>query len=309
MNRRRILIATPVLLAALLIATYFINHNLPAKKSDIEHPLLAKRIFIDDPNDPLINFTALRSQIKQYFVSNNLSGSVYFEYLPTGTNVRVDEDSEEVAASLMKIPAVMELYKANELGRIDLDTRIPLDESWLDNRYGELYKKGAGYELTLREAAQLALAQSDNTAVTMVIAKSRDLLEPTENVLTYLDVDFSRPDSDTLTISARSYSSFLKCLYFSCYLNTRDSEQLLTYLTNSEFNNRLKAGLPDNVVIAHKIGTYSDTQSDCGIIYEPSRNYVLCIMLKVQDNDSGNAHIATISKMSYDFIHNAASPK
>lgn len=272
-----------------------------------KYSLLAKRLFVEEPNDPLINFTGLRAQLKNYMAENNLKGSLYFEYLPTGTNVRVDDNSEEVAASLMKIPATMELYKAYELGRVDIDKKIPLEESWLDDKFGELYKKGAGYELTLREAAEIALKDSDNTAIAMVIAKSRDKLELAENSLTYLDVEFSRPDLDTLTIGARAYSSFLKCLYFSCYLTTDNSQEILSYLTESSFSNRLAAGIPSGIKVAHKIGTFSDTQSDCGIVYEPARNYVLCVMLDVEDTNAGNAHIAAISKFTYDFVHSSST--
>lgn len=276
--------------------------GLPQSRED--YPLLAPRIFLANPNDPLINFTALRLQLRTYLVENNLKGSLYFEYLPTGTNVRVDDDSQEAAASLMKIPAVMELYKAAELGRIDLDTPYPLQEEWLDDRFGSLYTKGAGYTLTLREAAQIALKESDNTAINMIIALSRDQLNPTENVLTFLDVDFLRPDEDRLTISARSYSSFLKCLYFSCYLNLENSNEILTLLNNTTFNNRLRAGVPPEVTMSHKIGTFSDSvMSDCGIIYEPKRPYILCIMLEVPDDQSSNEHFSKMSKMTYDFVH------
>lgn len=284
--------------------TYIITRSKTheAVSNTIESPLLAGRIMLDNPSDPLINFTGLRGSLRDYMTQNKLTGSIYFEYLPTGTNIRVDGDSEEVAASLMKIPATMELYKAYELGKIDIDTKIPIEESWLDDRFGELYKKGAGYELTLREAAQLALKSSDNTAIAMIIANSRHLLDPIDNSLTYLDADFSRPDLDTLTISARSYSSFLKCLYFSCYLETEHSSEILEYLTESEFDNKLRAGVPSEIIVAHKIGTFSDTQSDCGIVYLDKRNYVLCIMLDGPNNAETDEKIATISKMTFEFL-------
>lgn len=301
-----------VFIAMLLLGSGFIighsNGNKAALSQQAQtsdtHPLLAKRVFLDSPNDILINFTGLRQQLRDYVAANNLRGSVYFEYLPTGTQVRVDDTTEESAASLMKIPVVMELFKASELGRVDLDTKIALKQEWLDDRFGDLYKKGVGYELTLREAAALSLQRSDNTDTAMIIALSREQLQPVENVLTYLDVDFSRPDADTLTISARSYASFLKCLYFSCYVNPQHSEEILQYLTNTSFTNRLRAGVPKDVVMAHKIGTFSNTtMSDCGIVYEPKRNFILCAMLQVPDDEVGNAHITAIAKMAYDFVH------
>jgi len=273
-------------------------------------PLLAKRLFIDDPNDVIINFSDLRMQISNYMTSNGLKGSVYFEYLPTGTSIRYTGDSEYVAASLMKMPVVMELYKASELGRINLDTIVELKQEWLDSSYGALYKKGAGYKLSLRDAAQIALSQSDNTAINIILNSTQGLLKTGENVISSLDVSFNRDDKSQIEISARSYASFLKCLYFSCYVNYVDSQEILTLLTQSQFNNRLRQGVPNDVKIAHKIGTYSNTtQSDCGIVYEDKRNYLLCVILQVADTNEGNAHIAALSKLTYDYLKTSEPTK
>jgi beta-lactamase class A len=268
-----------------------------------KYPLLAKRIFVDNPNDVIINFADLREKLRDYMKINNLGGSIYFEYLPTGTSVRVEGDDEYVAASLMKIPVVMEMYKEAELGRLDIDKKMPLRAEWLDKDFGDLYKKGVGYELTLREAAKEALSKSDNTAVAMILSNTRGILSLNENVISSLDVTFNRDDKSQIAISARSYASFLKCLYFSCYNNYQNSQDILESLTKSEFNNRLRQGVPVEVKVAHKIGTYSNiTQSDCGVVYEPKRNYLLCAMLQTTDTDTGNKHVADISKITYDFV-------
>ncbi len=267
------------------------------------YSLLAKRLFLEDPNDTIINFSGLREQMRDYLESNNLKGSIYFEYLPTGTSIRLNGDEELVAASLMKIPVVMELYKAAEQGSINLDTVVTLKQEWLDSAFGTLYQKGAGYRLTLRQAAEIALEQSDNTAVAAILASTQSLLRSENHVLNSLDVSYSRDEQKTLSISARAYSSFLKCLYFSCYLQQDDSQEILGYLTQSSFDSRLRSGVPKDVVIAHKIGTYSNkTQSDCGLVYEPKRNYLICVMLYVADDAASNAHIAKISELAYAYI-------
>jgi hypothetical protein len=72
------------------------------QKESRKYDLLAKRIFIDDPNDPQINFSTLKQQIGAYYDKHGLTGSIYFEYLPTGASIRVNGDNREVAASLLK---------------------------------------------------------------------------------------------------------------------------------------------------------------------------------------------------------------
>lgn len=269
-----------------------------------KYPLLAKRLFIEEPNDPIINFAPLRQQMRQYFTDNKLEGSVYFEYLPTGTSIRISGDEQEVAASLIKLPAAMDLYKAAELGKIDLDKKITLQPGWLDSAYGELYRKGPGYQLSLREAAKIMLEQSDNTALKAIAGSTSNALKPEERALNSLDADITQNPDFTVSISARTYSSFLKCLYFSCYLNHSDSQELLTYLASSKFDDRLIAGIDNkNITVSHKIGVANTaTQSDCGIVYVPNRNYALCVMINGQDNSTTNKHISALSKLAFQYI-------
>lgn len=315
-DRTTFRVITVALLISLLVGSFFAGKN-TANHSDPlvdtaeirdNYPLLATRIFIDNPNDPIINFSALRTSLENHVAENSLEGSIYFEYLPTGTSIRVGADRKEVAASLMKLPAAMSLYRASEQGRVNLDQAVTLKEEWLDSAYGDLYKKGVGYSLTLREATKIMLTDSDNTALKVVAYNIPPQLTETDNPFASLDVDIVQNNDLTVSVSARSYSSILKCLYFSCYLNKANSLELLEYLDESIFNDRLVSGVGDkSLPIAHKVGNYTqDTQSDCGIIYIPRRNYILCVMIKAPDNSDGDKKIAEISRIVYEFMESLA---
>lgn len=271
-----------------------------------DYPFLAKRIFIEDPNEPIVNFAPLRADLTRYLDENKLTGSLYFEYLPTGTSIRISGDDREGAASLMKVPAAMDLYRLAEMGKIDLDQKITLKEEWLDSGFGELYKQGAGHQLTLREAAKIMLEDSDNTALKAIAGTMGDQLTQENSSLSVLDVDFTQSNALTIKISARSYSSVIKCLYYSCFLNKDHSQEILNHLSNSKFNDRIVAGIDDkNIKVAHKIGVYNTTsQSDCGIVYLDKRNYILCVMLDGDRNPDTDKHIADISKKVYDYVKN-----
>lgn len=271
--------------------------------SAADYPLLARRIFIEKPNDALINFASLRAQIQNYFDDNGLKGSLYFEYLPTGVSARITADEEQVAASLMKLPAAMDAMKAIEKGKISADYRITLKSEWLDSGYGELYKKGAGYTLTLQDAIKTMLVDSDNTALQAVVITTMDMVSSEESVLNAVDVDLTQNVNLSVSIGARSYASFLKCLYFACYNERESSNELLSYLSETPFDGRLVAGIADtSITTAHKIGVYDTVQSDCGIIYAPSRPYALCVMLSGQDNETTDRHIAELSRITYEYV-------
>lgn len=59
------------------------------------------------------------------------------------------------------------------------------------------------------------------------------------------------------------------------------------------------------ITIAHKIGThFNEVQSDCGVVYYPSRNYVICVMIRGAESADSDKKIADISRITYDFIKN-----
>lgn len=274
-------------------------------QSTQEFPLLAKRIFIDNPNNIRINFSDLRSELRNYFEENNIEGSLYFEYLPTGTSVRVNGDERYRAASLIKLPVAMEVYKAQEKGLLKLSDKVALKQEWLNDGYGSLYEKGVGYELTLGEAVDIMLKESDNTALRILLDATSGL-DVEDRALGSLDIEFTLGSDDGIDVGTRSYSSFLKCLYFACYNSPEDSQQILDTLTETPFSDRIVAGIGDeSVKIAHKIGVFnSQVQGDCGIVYVENNNYVLCLMIEGNDDQQTNQHFSALSKLTYDYVAN-----
>lgn len=273
----------------------------PAKD---DYPLLSQRIFADNPNQVILNFSTLRQDLRNYFEEKDLQGTLYFEYLPTGTSVRAGSENQEIIASLIKVPAAMELYKAYELGFLDINKTIAIKEEWIDKSFGDLHEKGAGYELTIREAAEIMLKDSDNTALYAVVSQTEGLLPPTDSIFNALDMDFSLDSEQILRMNARSYSSILKCLYFSCYLSYEHSQAVLQMLTETTFTTRLPAGIDDkSLKIAHKYGTYKNTvQGDCGIIYLPGKHYLLCMMIEGVNNGTTNNYFREVSEKVYRFV-------
>lgn len=301
----KLLIVACLVVLGLNVVWSILNYkNSTSKSSSLQrsYPLLSKRILTDNPNDILMNFVPLRKKLQTKFDAIAGKKSFYFEYLPDGTSIRNGADQELIAASLIKVPLVMNLYKAAELGRINLDQTVTITEGELDNAYGDLYKQGAGTKITLRQAVEKILRDSDNTATHVVFDRMQGVLKYDEESLARLDVDQNLENGQAV-INARSYASVLKGLYFSSYLEKEDSQQILDYLTQSNANNRLEKGLPSGIKVAHKNGVFNNSwsESDCGIVYVPRRPYVICVMVGLPE-DQANDFIAQVSKEVYDFV-------
>lgn len=286
-------------------AQYLDKRSRPNVSQENPYPLLARRIQIENPSDITLDFRGLQTQVEQHVAKYELSGKISFnfEYLPTGSSIGIDENTPQVGASLLKLPLSIAMYKAAEEGKIDLDKRYAIKESWLNSQYGTLYQKGAGYQVTPRQAAEYALRESDNTAALMLfdlVSEAQGTKNP--NLLGFIDANYTEAVSHEVLIDSRSYSAVLKCLYFACHLNKDNSEEILDYLSRSTSTDRLRGLLPSNVTVAHKIGTFGKgTQSDCGIFYVKQRNYLLCIMIDGPD-PGASQNIAELSKIVYNYV-------
>lgn len=285
-------------------------------KAKVPYPLLDSSAANPKAPQNLINFDPLRQSLKAYFTKLGLAHSFYFEYLPDGINIRDGADETSVAASLMKTPVVMDLYKVAELGKVNLDDTVAIQQSDIstDADYGDPSGLAAGTTISLRNAAKLALHDSDNTAISVIKRSITPLVTNDSEVVQNLDINYTlsgnKPTDKILMISARSYSSILKCLYYSCFLQPKDSQELLAYLIGSSVHSRLMSGVPKNVQVAHKIGSGIKAQSDCGIVYQPGKPYLVCLMFWDYPNNGGNetdAYFKKVSQMVSDYVTKAGN--
>lgn len=277
----------------------------PANK----YPLLDSAVSNPSLHQEVINFDPLRQDIKKYLADLNVSYSFYFEYLPNGINIRAGDDIISRAASLMKTPLVMDLYKLAEQGKINLDSETTVQPVFIDEdkEYGNPSNLKVGDKVTLRKAAEMTLRDSDNTALNIIKDRIMPVVDKGSDSFHSLDLTYTIKDEgglDEVSISSRSYSSILKCLYYSCFNTPEDSTTILEFLIDSADPNRLVSGVDASTKVAHKVGSSTaDTQSDCGIIYYPKKPYIVCLMFfNIDKNDKVNSYFKRVSTMVHDYI-------
>nr|MBP6098645.1 serine hydrolase [Candidatus Levybacteria bacterium] len=251
------------------------THNPTDSSSQAEkYSFISKRVFVENPNDILINFVPLRKALRDMLLSQDDKVSLYFEYLPSGTSIGINEKNEVRLSSLSKIPTAMAIYAKIKAGTLSKDQEIIIEEKFIDPEFGSLWKKGPGAKVTLADIITASITESDNTAQNILLS----LLTPDEinSVYEYLDIPFREVDNYPI-ISAKNYSSVLRSLYLSSFLQYQDSNEILDLMTQSIYRDKIPSKIPPNVKIAHKIGVYekvdpdNSTFSDCGIVYVPKR--------------------------------------
>ena len=300
---------------ALALSAYFMGTMQVANRSghsQVEkYPFLAQRLFEPEHNDLIVNFTQLREVMRSTQKEHGLPVGVYFEYLPTGSSIGVNDQFEVELGSLAKVPAVMATYKNIEDGVISPDTNMTLKPEYLDNQFGSMWQKGAGAKVTVREAIKASLVESDNTAVNALIASIPNASH--EAVFERLDLP-KTTDGVFPTMSPKGYASIFRSLYLSTYLSYEHSNAILDYLSKTKFTDKLPAGVPSSVKVSHKIGVFNTPETkttvynDCGIVYVPQRPYILCIMAAT-DEATARKETITYSKMVYSFVAQVKAEK
>lgn len=308
-NPQKLMLA--VILALILVIIFqnswlYFSSQSSFKEQEQRFPHLSKRILSENPNDLLINFLDLRRKLREEVKPYGQDFAFYFEYLPTGTSVGVNEKIEFQTGSLFKVPVVMAYFHKKERLGITEDKVVTLEEKDIDSRFGNLWQKGAGAKINLNEAVRLSLVESDNTAVNVLLKEPE--LNDYEKVYEGLDLDLTGIDLQEgkggAIITVKQFSSILKALFFSAVLSKDNSELILHYLSNSVFEDMLAAGVPKNVPIAHKIGVFGDSFMDCGIVYVPHRSYLLCMRSK-SDQNTAEDRMKKISSIVYEYVSTA----
>lgn len=282
---------------------WFFYHE-TVSHSPTDYPLLSPRIFAEHQNDILVNFLPLRNSIRSMTSVYGNTFGLYFEYLPSGTSIGINEKDTFYAASLIKVPVVMAYYRqTEETGLSFNDAKITLNEQDIDQDFGALWQRGIGTQITYNEAVQLSLKNSDNTAA--LALANRIGQQYFDSVYAGLDIDFTKVD-DKVIISTKQYASILKALYFSSVLTKSSSQAILTLLTQTNWNDKLPAGVPVGIPVAHKFGVYTEKNlyQDCGIVYVPKRPYVLCMMSQSSE-DEAKARMTSLSRIIYEYVTNA----
>jgi beta-lactamase class A len=214
--------------------------------------------------------------------------SVYFRLLNSGRWIGVNEEEKYTPASLLKVVLMSAYFKASEnnpglLGGKVLYTK---DAENLDKSNPKpLVRLEIGRWYSIDSVIEQMIRHSDNAASFILL----DHLPPKVFDDAFRDLDLPVPttkdESGLGYMSAKSYGLIWRVLYGASYLSRSLSEKALEILAQTDFDGGLRAGVPVNLVVAHKFGSYTspagmNEMHDCGIIYYPQHPYLLCVMTR-----------------------------
>ena len=278
--------------------------------NNLTNPLLECEIGGNTIGSQKIDFTSdlenFTNQLKPKLGVSSLS--VYFRDLNNGPISNINGTDHFAPASLLKVPVLIAYLKWSEEQAGVLDEKIYYEKSvnvGYQQQFAPAVPLELGKEYTARELLEYMTKYSDNQA--LILLFKRLPFHYQEELYMLLGVDPKLITDPTAELTIRQYSIFFRVLFNASFLSRTNSEYALHLLTQTTFEEGVRAGVPVQYQVAHKFGerkTSGGLQQfhDCGIVYYPNHPYLLCVMTRGTDVKSLISSIAQTSQYVYQKI-------
>lgn len=228
--------------------------------------------------------------------------------LSTGFHTGFNATQSMPAASTIKIPVMVEVFRQLQTGKFDLDHRVTLLARDKDYGSGELCDAPVGTTYSITDLLEKMIDISDNTATNMLIrfvGRTHINLSMRELGLTRtrLTQDIRTTDwsvRSALRTSPHDLVRLLELMARRQLVNEWSSNEMISILEEDQINTLLPEPLPDDIEIAHKTGSFFDTLNDAGIVYAENAPYVIAVMTTALPSQNiGRSFIHLLSRRVY----------
>jgi beta-lactamase class A len=208
-----------------------------------------------------------------------------------------DADEPIITASLYKLAVLAEAERRVDAGQLHYSDIITIeDEDITEDGSFEL----AGTELTLDEALEAMITISDNgTALALWHVLGAENINATlERAGVRGFHVFQNWDEDNMA-TPRAVGTLFTLLAKRQLISAAASDRMLARLGRQQINDRLPAGLPEGVAVAHKTGNLPGLTHDAGIIFTPSGPRVVVVMTWDAFDADAYEFIADVGSLVY----------
>ena len=268
----------------------------------------------------------LRQELEQIISTQPGTIAVAFRDIADPENqLLINEKEVFHAASTMKTPVMVELYKKATAGILSMEDSVQivnefysivdssrysmeLGEDSEEKLYGRIGQKASIYDLTYdmiiyssNLATNILIELADAKAVTQTM---RDMGAQDIQVLRGVEDGKAFRQGLNNTTTAYDLMLLFERLGQRSAVSPEADEAMINILLDQKFNDAIPALLPEEVKVAHKTGWITRVRHDSGLVILPDgRQYALVILTKDWESDETNTQVmAQISKVVYDYF-------
>jgi len=251
--------------------------------------------------------------------------AVAIKHLEDQVGFQYKSDKPMPTASLIKFPLMVAAYEKIHDGELSLQQTIPVRDVDQVAGSGILQEHfSEGSLLTLRDAIQLMIVFSDNTATNMVIDQvglpaTAELMERLDCPNTKLHSKVFRRDTSIFSERSQQFGlgsttpqemvKLLELLYRRELFDREAGDRMWDHLVANDDRTRIGRSLPAEIPFAHKTGAVTGSKTDAGVIESPAGPIAICVLTTenedrrwVDDNEA-NVLMGEIGLAAYRFFN------
>lgn len=268
-----------------------------------------------------------RAAVEQLIRESGADVAVAFRTLdaPAGSPPRLElliqPDAEFHAASTMKVPVMIELFRQARAGLAGLDEPLAVRNDFASIVDGSRYTLSVGDDsdadvytrvgrtMTLLELCEPMITVSSNFATNLLIQRlDATLVQRTvkelgaDGMIVRRGVEDQKAFDAGLNNSttARALMILMERVARLEAVDAEASRQMLEILKRQRFNEGIPALLPAGTPVAHKTGSITRINHDAAVVLAP-RPFVLVVLVRgIEDHKRSAALIAAIARVLYD---------
>ncbi len=248
---------------------------------------------------------------------------VYYRDLTTGDSLTIAVATRFHAASTMKVPVMIQLFRDRDAGLLSLDDSLTITNTFksivdstpyqldvTDDSDSTLYKR-LGQKATIRQLIELMETVSSNLATNLLIARvNATRANATAHALGADSIVVLRGVEDgkafeaglNNTTTARDLGVLLAAIATNTAAAPQSCRDMLAILGRQQFKEGIPAGLPPGTMVYHKTGWITEIYHDAAIV-EPAggKRYVLVVLTGgIQKTEDAHALVRDISKLVFE---------
>jgi len=248
-------------------------------------------------------------------------GLAYMD-LATGDTLFINADSSFHAASTMKVPVMVELYRRSQLGGFSMGQALMIVNQFASIVDGSSYTldpasdsdttlyQRLGARVPIDTLMRLMITRSSNLATNTLIALvGAENVTRTMRELGAARIQVRRGVEDgkaferglNNTTSARDLAVILRAIEEGRATPPAGTQGMREILLAQEFNEKIPAGVPAGARVAHKTGEITAHSHDAAVVYPADRRpYVLVVLTRgIRDAAVSSRLIADLSRLVY----------
>ncbi len=273
------------------------------------------------------DLTKLRGDIEKVIATEpDATIAIAFEDLKTGEKIFINEKEQMHAASTMKTPVMIEVFKQATEGKFNLSDSLLIKNEFKsivdgstfslspEDDSDEIVYRRIGKKMSIYDLVYQMITVSSNFATNILIelVKPENVMQTmraigAENIQVLRGVEDIKAYRQGLNNTTDAFDMYLimKKIAKREIVTPEACDEMIKILLDQRFKDKIPRYLPSTLKIAHKTGWINGIDHDVAIVYlTPDHPYILVVLTKgIENHVRAQKLIADISKLVYDALN------